>query len=122
MAINREMQDDVLILEDTDTGERVEIHETLGDGYVCIAPKGELKEAIAHDLEDELTSIALVCHNLVIDMREVSFIENSVIRMMLGVQHMVDDMEGEFILKGVNSGVLDRFEEMGLDAVFEIQQ
>ena len=86
-----------------------------------IAPKGELNGSIAHDLEDELTAIALGCHNIVFDMHEVTRIEKPIIRMMLDVQHMVDSLEGEFIISGIRSGVWEQFEEMGLDAVFDIQ-
>lgn len=122
MAINRIMRDGTLILENTENGECVEIHEKVNTGYVCIAPKGKLTGAIAHDLEDELTSLALVCRNLVLDMSGVSAVSNSVIRMMLDVQHMVDGMKGEFTLRAVRRNILSQFEEMGLDAVFEFEQ
>lgn len=122
MAISRQMKDETLILENTESGESIEILETVNEDHVRITPKGELTGNIAHDLEDELTAIGIACHNIVFDMGEVTMIDKPIIRMMLDVQHMIDGFEGEFIITGIRSGVMEQFEEMGLDAVFDIQE
>lgn len=122
MAINREMLDGTLILEDMESGEKVEIRETEKDGRMIIAPIGRLSSVIAHDLEDELTSIALVCRHMTVDMSGVTYATSSVIRMLLDVQHIIDSLEGELVLTGLNSELMSRFEEMGLDAVFDIEE
>lgn len=122
MAVNREMLDGTLILEDMESGEKVEIRETEKDGRMIIAPIGRLSSVIAHDLEDELTSIALVCRHMTVDMSGVTYATSSVIRMLLDVQHIIDSLEGELVLTGLNSELMSRFEEMGLDAVFDIEE
>ena len=118
MGINREMRDETLILENSENGARITIRETVKDGSVCFAPQGQLTASIVHDLEDELTSIALVCTSISVDMRDVELIDNSVIRMLLDVQHIVDGRDGELVLQNVGPDVFRQFEEMGLDAVF----
>lgn len=121
MTIDRNILDGTLILKDTETGETVSIRESVEDGYGCIKPEGRLTGAVAHDLEDELTSIAIGCKNVVMDMRDVSHVDNSIIQMMLEVQHMVDSMDGEFILQGIKEPIMTQFVDMNLDAVFEIE-
>ncbi len=118
MAINREMLDETLILENTETGTCTKIKETICDDHVCVAPQGELTSYIVNDLEDELTSIALVRSSIHMDMGGVETIDNSVISMFLNVQHMIDDRDGELVIKNVKPDVFRRFEEMDLDQVF----
>ena len=52
----------------------------------------------------------------------MSLVSNAVLRSMLDVQHMIDALGGELTIRGVGPRVLSRFEEMGLDGVFEIEQ
>ena len=122
MGINREVMDETLVLKDTETGKDIEIRETVEEGCMTISPKGDLSTSIAHDLEDELTSAVLVCRNVTLDMGEVSSISNSVIRMLLDVQHVVDSVDGELKLRDLEVGVMSQFREMGLEAVFDIEE
>ena len=122
MGINREVMDETLVLKDTETGKDIEIRETVEEGCMTISPKGDLSTSIAHDLEDELTSAVLVCRNVTLDMGEVSSISNSVIRMLLDVQHVVDSVDGELKLRDLEDGVMSQFREMGLEAVFDIEE
>ena len=121
MSINRKMIDDHLVLENTESGESTEIWESIEDGCAFIAPKGDLTVDVTNDLEDELTSMVLTCSNMVIDMTQVHHIASSVLRMMLNIQNMVDARDGDLIIKGVRSDVMDKFEELGLDSVFDIE-
>lgn len=122
MGINREVMDETLVLKDTETGKDIEIRETVEEGCMTISPKGDLSTSIAHDLEDELTSAVLVCRNVTLDMGEVSSISNSVIRMLLDVQHVVDSVDGDLKLRDLEDGVMSQFREMGLEAVFDIEE
>lgn len=122
MGINREVMDETLVLKDTETGKDIEIRETIEEGCMTISPKGDLSTSIAHDLEDELTSAVLVCRNVTLDMGEVSSISNSVIRMLLDVQHVVDSVDGDLKLRDLEDGVMSQFREMGLEAVFDIEE
>lgn len=122
MGISRKVEGDLLILEQSESGERVTIRETVSDGTAQIAPRGRLTMEMTHDLEDELTSMALMCRDVVIDMSEVQYISNSVIRMILEMQHMVDSRRGSLKIIGVEDAMWAVFEEMGLEEVFDIQR
>ena len=116
------MEGELLILENTETGEALKIRETIAGGQARIAPEGRLTMETVHDLEDELTSMALICSDVTIDLEGVQYIANSVLRMILEIQHMVDSRDGSLKIEGVNESLWGRFEELGLEDVFEIHR
>ena len=120
MSIRRTIEGNSLILENTDNGDRVTIRETIDEDTAIIAPDGRLTAEMVHDLEDELTSLALVCRDMRIELGAVQYISNSVIRTLLEVQHMVDARQGTLRLTKAGDEVWNRFEEMGLEEVFDI--
>lgn len=122
MGISRKMEGDFLVLENTGSGDRVCIRETIQDGQAWIAPEGRLTMEMAHDLEDELTSMVLMCNHVTIDMSDVRYIANSVLRTILEIQHMVDSRNGSLRIRGVTDHLWDKFVEMGLEDVFEIDR
>ena len=122
MGINRRMEGDILVLENTETGACVRVYESIVDGQARIAPEGKLTLDLVHDLEDELTSMVLMCSGVTIDLTSVQYIANSVIRMILDIQHMVDSRGGTMRICIADEDVWSRFEEMGLGDVFEIER
>ncbi len=122
MGINRRMEGDILVLENTETGECVRVYESIVDGQARIAPEGKLTLDLVHDLEDELTSMVLMCSSVTIDLTSVQYIANSVIRMILEIQHMVDSRGGTMKICIAGEDVWSRFEEMGLEDVFDIER
>ena len=120
--VSRRIAGEMLILENAQTGESLRIHETVEDGVGRIAPDGELTAEMANDLEDELTSLTLLCEEIVIDMKGVSFISNSAIKKILEVQHAVDARDGTLLITGVGASIYKVFEEMGLESVFDIER
>ena len=122
MSISRTIQGDTLILEDSKTGDRVLIREKISGKSALIAPAGRLTAEMVHDLEDELTSILFICSKIVIDMKSVQSISNTVINSFLNVQHMVDSREGKMILIGVDDPVWEKFKALHLEEVFIIER
>lgn len=116
------MDGDFLVLENPESGERVRILETIRDGQTQIAPEGRLTMEMAHDLEDELTSMVLMCNDVTLQLQSVEYISNSVIRMILEIQHMVDGRNGSLKIRGVKDHLWNRFEEMGLEDVFDMER
>ena len=116
------MDGDCLVLENPESGECIRIRETIHEGSALIAPEGRLTMEMVHDLEDELTSMSLICSNVTIDMGQVEYIANSVIRMILEIQHMVDSRGGTMKICIAGEDVWPRFEEMGLEDVFDIER
>jgi anti-anti-sigma factor len=122
MSMQRTMDGDTLVLTDTQTGETVRIQESVSDGRAVIRPSGRLGMEVSHDLEDELTAMALMCREVVIEMPEVSYIANAVMSAILRIQHMAEGRKGRMLLKDMNEDIYGRFEEMGLDGVLEISR
>ena len=121
MGIVRKMEGNLLVLENSENGEFVRIRESIIDGQACIAPEGRLSMEMVHDLEDELTSMVLMCNRVTIDMSGVKYIANSVLQMILEIQHMTDARDGTLEIKSVGSDLWARFEEMGLEDIFDLE-
>lgn len=122
MGISRKIEGDRLILENTETGERVRIREEIADGQARIEPEGRLTQEMVHDLEDELTSMVLMCRLVTIDMTAVQYISSSVIHMILKIQHMMDEQDKTLKISGVGDSIWSRFQETGLEDVFDIER
>ena len=122
MSIKRKIDGDRLILENAENGECIRIREEIADGQARIEPEGRLTQEMVHDLEDELTSMVLMCRLVTIDMTEVSYISNSVIHMILKIQHMMDDQDKTLKISGVGDEIWSRFQDMGLEDVFDIER
>ena len=122
MSIKRKIDGDRLILENAENGECIRIREEIADGQARIEPEGRLTQEMVHDLEDELTSMVLMCRLVTIDMTEVRYISNSVIHMILKIQHMMDDQDKTLKISGVGDEIWSRFQDMGLEDVFDIER
>ena len=122
MGISRKIEGDRLILENAENGECIRIREEIADGQARIEPEGRLTQEMVHDLEDELTSMVLMCRLVTIDMTEVRYISNAVIHMILKIQHMMDDQDKTLKISGVGDEIWSRFQDMGLEDVFDIER
>lgn len=122
MGISRKIEGDRLILENAETGERVRIREEIADGQARIEPEGRLTQEMVHDLEDELTSMVLMCRLVTIDMTAVQYISSSVIHMILKIQHMMDEQDKTLKISGVGDSIWSRFQETELEDVFDIER
>lgn len=120
MGINRKIEGDCLVLENAENGECIRIREVIADGQARIEPEGRLTQEMVHDLEDELTSMVLMCRHVTIDMTAVRYISSSVIHMILKIQHMMDDQDKILKISGVGDSVWSRFQDVGLEDVFDI--
>lgn len=121
MSIQRITEDDTLILVNEAGEEIVRIRESVEEGSALIQPTGQLSSEVAHDVEDEFVAMALTCSNVVIDMEQVSYISNAVIRTILDLQHMIDARQGMLILRNLSAEVYQTFEDMGIEDVFMIE-
>ena len=122
MSISRVIEDDCLILENTESGETIRIRESIEEGRARLQPEGRLTQEMAQDLEDELTSMVLMCRHVTIDLTEVRYISNSVIHTILKIQHMMDSQDKTLKISGVGDSIWTRFAEMGLEDVFDLER
>ncbi len=122
MSITRKIEGDFLILQDTEGGESTRIRETIADGRARLEPEGRLAQEMAQDLEDELTSMALMCSHVTIDMTGVKYISSSVIYMILKIQHIFEDKDKTLLISGVSDSIWTRFQDLGLQDSFEMER
>lgn len=111
-------------------GSNIIIEDTLGNRLLTIQEKiiskkdmlvkvdGDLTSDVIHDFEDELVSASIVCKSIYLDLEDVSYISNSVIKFLLQLQHMMEDKNGELIIKNVRDDIMTVFKEMGLEDMF----
>ena len=122
MSIGRFTAGDILILTSDRDGETVKIRESLKDGIALIEPEGRLSSEMAQDIEDEFTMMAILGDRVTIDLGKVNYISNAVIRVLLDLQHLIDERKGNMVLRNLSDEVYGTFEDMGIEDVFMITE
>ena len=122
MSIGRFTAGDILILASDRDGETVKIRESLKDGIALIEPEGRLSSEMAQDIEDEFTTMAILGDRVTIDLGQVNYISNAVIRVLLDLQHLIDERKGNMVLRNLSDEVYGTFEDMGIEDVFMITE
>ncbi len=122
MSIGRFTAGDILILTSDRDGETVKIRESLKDGIALIEPEGRLSSEMAQDIEDEFTTMAILGDRVTIDLGKVNYISNAVIRVLLDLQHLIDERKGNMVLRNLSDEVYGTFEDMGIEDVFMITE
>ena len=122
MSIGRFTAGDILILTSDRDGETVKIRESLKDGIALIEPEGRLSSEMAQDIEDEFTTMAILGDRVTIDLGQVNYISNAVIRVLLDLQHLIDERKGNMVLRNLSDEVYGTFEDMGIEDVFMITE
>lgn len=118
--MNRRTEGNCLFLEN-DNGETIVIlKEILQKKELTIEINGALTSDTTHDFEDEIVAFSIMCEKITLDFKELTYISNSVIKVLLQLQHMMEENDAEVIIKNMNEKVRTSFEEMGLEDVFYI--
>ncbi len=82
---------------------------------------GELTSETIHIFEDEMVSASIYFDKIVLDCQNLTYISKAIIRFLLQLQHMMEDKDGELILKNISSGIKEAFVDMGLEDMFDFQ-
>lgn len=120
--ITREMVDGVLeILLD---GIRVLcIREQMKDDIFYMEAEGEIRNEVAHELEDELMAAVSVCRKIRLDLSKITYLASGALRSLLSVQQIIDEQEGaEMILVHVSEPVMEALKESGFDEILFIEE
>ena len=120
--ITREMVDGVLeILLD---GTRVLcIREQMKDDIFYMEAEGEIRNEVAHELEDELMAAVSVCRKIRLDLSKITYLASGALRSFLSVQQIIDEQEGaEMILVHVSEPVMEALKESGFDEILFIEE
>ena len=122
MSIGSFTAGNMLILTSDRDGETVKIRESLQGETALIEPEGRLSSEMAQDIEDEFTTMAILGNRLIIDLEKVNYISNAVIRVLLELQHLIDEKKGDMVLRNLSDEVYRTFEDMGIEDVFMITE
>ena len=98
------------------------IQETVQDKAVNIVLEGDLRSDTAHALGDELKTLVLLNHNLLVDFQKVSGLSTSCCRALLSIQQTIDNNEkGSMKLVRIPAAILEKMNATGLTALLLIE-
>lgn len=119
----REVLDDCLIISDENGVQLLTIKEAFEEGIMNISLNGNINMNVAHDFEDEMTSVVTVCDRITLDFDGVEVICSAGLKTLLNVQQALDDRaDSELKLKNLRTPVMATFQEMGFAELFEIEK
>lgn len=96
------------------------IQEIILKDKIIYVISGELRNNVAHDFEDEIIAGLTACDNIEIDFSQVTYIASFAMKALLDVQQIFDKQEnGRLIIKNVSPKIMEEFETMGFDSLFE---
>ena len=117
----RRMNGDTLEILDGDNLV-LSLSEKLVDNAMHIAVSGEIKNAVAHDFEDELMAAISVCNVIKLDLSKVTYMASIAMRALLSVQQIVDENDkASLIITKVSPEVKEMFETSGFIDILNIE-
>lgn len=88
----------------------------------CYITKWTTQQLVALEFEDEVMAALTVCHKLRLDFSGVSYIASTVLRTLLSVQQLIDNIDdAEMTLTGVTGEVMETFKDSGFSEILEIE-
>ena len=122
MAHKRIVDGNCLKIMDDSGLAQLSIQEILEEHVVTLKLSGSITMSLAHDFEDELTSVATICNHIIIDFSGVDSISSAGLDALLYVQKIFDcQSNSKLKLRSISSPVQKIFHELGFDALFEIE-
>ena len=98
------------------------INEEETDAGILMALNGELRGDVAHELSDELTALATVGVNVVVDFSQVTYITSTILDVFLTVQQLMDSMgKGALVLRKLPDDIYREFDRTGTSQLLNIE-
>jgi anti-sigma B factor antagonist len=95
----------------------------LDDNAFVVAASGEADMYTAPTLEHALDGVVgLGGTSVVLDLAEVSFIDSTVLGVLLRFREQFDGLGGQFVIVSADRRILRTFEITGLDRIFTIER
>lgn len=102
---------------------KVNIKKTQQGDVTILNLEGRLDTNTSGDLEKELEGIfAQHKNNMVLDLKELSYVSSAGLRVLLGAQKQVNSTEGEMLIKNANPEIMEIFEVTGFVDVLSIER
>ena len=86
-----------------------------------VETNGQLTSDTIHIFEDEMVSASIYFDKIVLDFQNLKYISKTIIKFLLQLQHMMEDKDGELILKNLSNNIKEVFVDMGLEDMFDFQ-
>lgn len=98
-------------------------HEALPqDNLTLVGVRGRLDQSLTAELDHELTALMDDGHvDLLIDLSETTYINSGGLRSLVSAWRRARRDGGSIVLCGLNERLLEIFEMVGFDKVFEIE-
>lgn len=117
----RRINNAVLEICGEDQNPILSISEEVVDETMHIRLKGELRNEVAPEFEDEIMAALSVCPQIVLDFSKVTYIASMALRSLLTVQRMIDEMAGASVtLTHITPVVMEVFVESGFSEILAI--
>ena len=106
-----------------DSTQVLSIKEEENENGVLMTLVGELRSDVAHELLDELTALATVGVNIVLDFEGVTFITSTILDVLLTAQQTMDSLgKGTMLLQKLQPEIFRQFEKTGTSELLMIQE
>jgi anti-sigma B factor antagonist len=92
-----------------------------GDGRLVLALSGDVDLKTAPRLRDRIDAAANAAATIVIDLREVRFMDSPGLGMLIYCHQRLADRDTELVVRGARGHVRDLFEVVRLDALVPIE-
>ena len=120
--ITRIIKDDSIVFYDG-ASSILTIYEKETGKNIVLEMNGELRSDVAHDVLDELIALATIGANVVVDLKEVTYIAPTTQHVFLRVQQKMDAMKkGSLTLKGFSEALYREFERTGVSELLAFEK
>ena len=99
----------------------VNINITKNGNELTVALEGRLDTLTSPDLEEELEDKLDGIKKLVFDLGGLEYISSAGLRVLVGSAQVMDEQDGEMIIRNITEPVKDVFDVTGFSDAFEIE-
>lgn len=98
------------------------MEEKFENNVFYIKLRGEIKNEVAYEFEDELMAALLSCNQVELNFEHVDYVASMVLKILLSAQQMIDEMNNSTMcINGASENVKTRFKEAGFYDILEFK-
>lgn len=120
MAVLRTIQNGALVFLSDDGRQILRIGEELCEGSMILTVQGDIPMELAHEFEDELTTAALACPDLKIDLGGAGFLCAPALKALLNARQLLAKRGGTIRILHTSGAAREKLREAGIEFLFEI--
>lgn len=118
----RRINNSILEILGSDSKVIFAMEESLKNGVFILKLRGEIKNEVAYEFEDELLAVLLACEKVELDFEKVSYVASMALKTLLLAQQMIDERKNvSMTITGVSDNVLKEFKKAGFMNLLEFR-